>query len=100
MIAYLTAEVKAIGYVIGKIHVVEGRNEEIMTKRLCKCIKETTQIYSAMDLLEKSCSFMILVQHLLDTLMLCTIVFIIEKVSIWRLQHTLYICKNTHSTNF
>lgn len=82
MIVHLTAEVKAIGYIISEIDLKRGRNEKLATETFQKCVAQTINVLKIRDMLERSCSFMIFIQHTLDTLMICTIVFIIPKVNI------------------
>lgn len=74
MVVHLIVEVKALGCVIEE----SNASDVFVVKR---CIAESNNIFRVVDLLEKSCSFMILIQHTLDTLMLCTIVFIMQGVS-------------------
>lgn len=74
MVVYLIADVKTLQVVIANLDA----SDTVLVK---KCIEESNKIFRAIDLLEETCSFMILIQHTLDTLMLCTIVFIIRGVS-------------------
>lgn len=77
MVVYLIADVKALQAVIANLDA----SNTILVKN---CIKESVKVFRAIDLLEETCSFMILIQHTLDTLMLCTIVFIIRGVSYYK----------------
>lgn len=98
---HLKAEVEAIGYVVSQIKLDRKRNEKLMAARLQRCIEETTEILKIRDLLEKSCSFMIFVQHTLDTLMICNIVFIIPEVSIFSYYsyHYSHLCSVVGDSN-
>lgn len=80
MVVCLTAKVRTVGYFMSKIKSKSDKDDQLT--RLHECIRATTQCLKIRDLLEDSCSTMLLLQYSAVTFMLCSIVYVIPKVNI------------------